>query len=113
MALAVAYGVDEGNLSGVGAVIYERLFGARDVTISIDTLGEMPVEWRAIMQIIGILLTDSRDFARVRGGGRPSKPMRKTMSKMVALYQLAAPADEFTEAVLADIACTLTAAERG
>lgn len=106
-ALVAAYGVPSDDMGAVAAVIYGRLFEPASVTISVDTVRELPVEWRAILQVLGMLIFDSRAFARVRGGGRPSKATRKTMARMVAAYPLSRPAEQFLDEVLADISSTL------
>jgi hypothetical protein len=104
--LARAYGVPR-DLSAVSATIYERIFGPMEITLSVSTLDGIPAEWNAIETIVGMLVLNRQDFARVRGGGRPSKPSRKSMAEMVAVYVPSSEAEAFVERVMGEIASTL------
>ena len=104
--LARAYDVPQ-DLSAVSAAIYERPFGAKKITLSIDTLGDVPREWKAMATLVGMLVLNSHAFARVRGGGRPTKPLRKSMRKMAGAYVSSEQAEEFVDRVMSEVASTL------
>ena len=105
--LEAAYGVPKDDLTALVDAIVRRVLGSTAPLASVRD--GVPAEWKATSTIVTMLVLNTQDFARVRGGGRPSRPLRKSMTTMTSTYVPAESAPEFVERVLADIASTLDA----
>jgi hypothetical protein len=111
--LALAYGVQR-DLNPVGVAIAQRLYpDDRYVVWDKDHPLQLKTEWRAVFQIVALLIQDGRYLARVLRGSRLPKPTGKSLTKMVAAWKSEIPPETLIEQVFAEIRTALTPYARG